>query len=151
VQRDFFTSRMESESVASERIERDVRFLVGFGLVLTIAYALALSDIHCLHWLTEVAERSHAWMIVGIAVPAAAAALYHGYSEKLALASHVKRYNRIRSVFNNAADRLKQHLAAGDDEAARRVLRDLGCQALEENGDWVMLHRDRPLEVPQPG
>jgi len=38
------------------------------------------------------------------------------------------------------------------DEVCRRevqaLLEELGKEALVENGDWVLLHRERPLEVP---
>jgi len=30
---------------------------------------------------------------------------------------------------------------------AQQLLLDLGCEALEENGDWVMLHREKTADV----
>jgi hypothetical protein len=30
---------------------------------------------------------------------------------------------------------------------AREVILHLGIQALEENGDWLLLHRDRPIKI----
>jgi hypothetical protein len=31
---------------------------------------------------------------------------------------------------------------------AKECLRKLGQEALAENGDWVLLHRERPLKIP---
>ena len=42
-------------------------------------------------------------------------------------------------------------LETGDHHHASELLRELGEEALEENGDCVLLHRERPLEVPHSG
>lgn len=34
-----------------------------------------------------------------------------------------------------------------DFDRARRVLEELGCEALQETGQWVLLHRSKPLEL----
>jgi hypothetical protein len=34
-------------------------------------------------------------------------------------------------------------------DGAREIIRELGKEALAENGDWFMLHRARPPEVPK--
>jgi hypothetical protein len=39
-------------------------------------------------------------------------------------------------------------LAQGDLVAAENVLLGAGRDALAENGDWLLLHRDRPAQVP---
>jgi hypothetical protein len=156
-QRGFFRSRVHHEHRVLESFEMAVRALAVFGLLITIVFEVRLlakglkeigMSLALPAWMF--AERTQACLIVLIALPAAGAALAHGYTEKRALASHLKRYRRIRAVFENANERLVRHLERGDDASARRVLRDLGREALEENGDWVILHRDRPLEVPQP-
>jgi hypothetical protein len=33
--------------------------------------------------------------------------------------------------------------------AAQRVLAELGREALAEHGDWLLLHRERPMEMPK--
>jgi hypothetical protein len=50
-------------------------------------------------------------------------------------------------LFDAAQTHLSAQLAAAS-WARVGVLRELGQEALEENGDWVLLHRERPLEVP---
>jgi hypothetical protein len=50
-------------------------------------------------------------------------------------------------LYTRARDQLRQLLQAGKYDAARDVLRELGLEALVENGDWVLLHRERPLDV----
>ena len=49
----------------------------------------------------------------------------------------------MRRLFESCRWRLD--LAADDDEA-RHLLRALGCACLEEHAEWILLHRERPLE-----
>lgn len=95
------------------------------------------------------AEGDYHGLVVLIGVLAAAAGAFHGYGEKRALDAQAKRYARMHTVFQSALDQLKAPEATGAQATA--ILRELGREALEENADWVMLHRERPLEPPGPG
>lgn len=54
----------------------------------------------------------------------------------------------MSTMFAEAAERLDVHCRAERLDDARDLVRELGEAALAENGDWVLLHRERPLEVP---
>jgi hypothetical protein len=51
-------------------------------------------------------------------------------------------------LFANARHRLAALADAEASGRAEALIRNLGSEALMENGDWVILHRERPLEVP---
>ncbi|MBK9249597.1 MAG: hypothetical protein IPM69_16140 [Ignavibacteria bacterium] len=55
------------------------------------------------------------------------------------------------TLFANAKKYYAQKLKSGDLEATQSLTLELGKEALIENGDWVMLHRERPMEVPKAG
>ena len=55
----------------------------------------------------------------------------------------IKQFRFMRRLFESCRWRLD--LAADDDEA-RHLLRALGCACLEEHAEWILLHRERPLE-----
>lgn len=100
------------------------------------------------HYVPAIGEAVHpAMAMVGIFT--AGFALTHGYLEKRALESHINRYTRMRNLYASALGSIREPLANGDTDRVRFVLRELGREALDENVDWVMLHRERPLEVPQ--
>ena len=65
-----------------------------------------------------------------------------------ARSEHAKQFGRMSILFDTADRRLEALLSAGRYADARDLIRDLGREALLENGDWVLLHRERPLEVP---
>ena len=57
----------------------------------------------------------------------------------------------MSELFDAAQTHLTAQLTEGKLDQAAAPLRELGQEALEENGDWVLLHREPPLEVPHSG
>jgi hypothetical protein len=56
------------------------------------------------------------------------------------------------SVFYNRAKiHLEELIEAKKTVEAQNFIAELGREALIENGDWILTHRDRPLEVPKGG
>lgn len=78
----------------------------------------------------------------------ALAALREGYTDKMAYTEEIKQYERMSHLFGLASRHLKEALEQHKPEEAERLIRELGEEALAENGDWVMLHRARPINVP---
>lgn len=98
-----------------------------------------------------VLARSTAWFFVIVGMASVAAALLHNLAEKRAYAEHIKQFQRMLSTFQRAADEVARREKAGDHQGVLDLLRDLGREALTEHGDWLLLHRDRPLELPEEG
>jgi hypothetical protein len=71
------------------------------------------------------------------------AALRIGYAEKMAFAEHANRFEAVRQRFADAEERL-------DSDEPLKLYRALGQEALSENGNWLLIHRERPLAVPIP-
>jgi len=65
------------------------------------------------------------------------------YSHKKAEKELIKQYRFMRGILANA----RRLLDSSDDPGfRRRVLRALGNAALEEDAEWILMHRERPLE-----
>ena len=65
------------------------------------------------------------------------------YSHKRAERELIKQYQFMAKVFGNAG-RLLQ--GGSDIHFQRRVLKAVGTAALEEHAEWILMHRERPLE-----
>jgi len=78
--------------------------------------------------------------------PAIAAAI-GGYAEKMAFSAQAKRYDWMKALFERAANQLTNLVERRDRAGAQQLIFDLGKEALEENGDWVMIHRERTADV----
>ncbi len=79
-----------------------------------------------------------AWRVVIMGLAAVAAALVYGYATTMALADESKQYERMERIYGSA-------LKKGIDPD---LLEALGKEALAENGEWVLMHRERPIELP---
>ena len=92
------------------------------------------------------------WWVIGLELSVVVAALCVGYTERLAHAQHGKQYQTMSILFGRASAALDKVLAARPPDQARvaHVLRELGEESLAENADWLLMHRERPLEVPRP-
>ncbi len=106
-------------------------------------------------WLgyNSIPQTWHNLLILLIALFPAAGALLHHYVETMAFAEEAKQYRRMAYLFERADEQLKQLQSqpqSGETDIHRqeqKVLFELGKEALEENGDWVLLHRKPPLKV----
>jgi len=65
------------------------------------------------------------------------------YSHKRAERELIKQYRFMSQVFSNARRLLR---GSADLEFQRRVLKAVGNAALEEHAEWILMHRERPLE-----
>ena len=85
--------------------------------------------------------------VVIVDITLAGAALLHNYANGTAYREHVKQYKRMEGIFHQ----MSNILSATDDVAIdRKMIKKLGEEALRESADWVLLHRERPLDVPHP-
>ncbi len=72
------------------------------------------------------------------------AATRDAYSQKKAEKELVKQYRFMNRVFQNARRQLD---VASSDEERRLILRAVGEAALDEHAEWILMHRERPLEL----
>lgn len=129
------------------RVERTLATRIKWGanacLVVTglVGFALAL----------QVARDSHGQhgiLVAFLTLALAGAGLFTGYAQKRAHDEHARRYQRMYALYRIAGDRAASHLHDGNVTAARDVLIQLGREALAETCDWLLLHRERQIEVP---
>jgi hypothetical protein len=69
------------------------------------------------------------------------------YTEKLGLSYQSKQYRQMCRLFTGAGREYHAALGADQTHHLRAILRRLGQEALRENGDWLLLHRERPTEM----
>ncbi len=72
-----------------------------------------------------------------------AGALREAYANKKADHELIKQYNFMYRIFSKAKRQLDDAL---DDVERRLILRALGQAALDEDAEWILRQRERPLE-----
>lgn len=78
----------------------------------------------------------------------ALAGLLHLYVKTRAFAEHARQYERLGILFERADRVLNRAIEAEHVKAAAAVIAEAGREALQENADWLLLHRERPVSVP---
>lgn len=92
---------------------------------------------------TEITDMQRQTLLVMMGIFPLIAGIRDAYSYKRAEKELIKQYRFMHGVFLNA----KRLLDESDDPVfQRRVLRALGSAALEEDAEWILMHRERPME-----
>jgi hypothetical protein len=89
------------------------------------------------------------YLLLGIGLFPVLGALIHTFVQKNALFEQSKQYDRMSVLFHRARVHLADLITRHTTGEAHRFLAELGREALVENGDWILTHRERPLEVPK--
>jgi hypothetical protein len=118
-----------------------------FGLMLrTLEVRAGLSEEEALGW-----REGFVVLIGGLTVLVASLI---AYGERMAFAEHARQYRAMALLFYNAQralDEIKKIPdAAEHDRLLIATIEELATEALAENGDWLLMHRERPLELPIP-
>ena len=157
-QRNYYAKRARREHALLESEEHKVELLVKGSVGLAMLLGLVLTvplfvHVHALEAAMHAVENplTHGLIMVAIVTLAVTAGLRHGYDEQMAYSEHAKQFGRMAELFDSAEKHLATLLGSAEHHHATELLKEVGAEALEENGDWVLLHRERPLEVPHSG
>lgn len=131
----YYKKSMHRDHHKLHKMERNINWIFFAGVALT---GVQLFLAHPNHY-----------VIVAIGLAPILAALIGSYLEKNGLVGHIKQYERMSTLFHQANEAIKYHLDAGNRKEAISYILELGKEALAENGDWLLHHRERPLEVPK--
>lgn len=71
------------------------------------------------------------------------------YIEKEDFEEQIKQYERMSEVYSIALEYFDKYVDQGDHEKLKKMLFELGCEALIENSDWLAMHRARPIDIPK--
>ena len=110
------------------------RISLWVGMLIAVLLAIAGTDMADVH---------RTYLLVLMGTLPLFAGVRDAYSHKKAEKELIKQYRFMRGILANA----RRLLDSSDDLDFRRsVLRALGNAALEEGAEWILMHRERPLE-----
>ncbi|MGA2738450.1 MAG: hypothetical protein ABSG65_13500 [Bryobacteraceae bacterium] len=140
-QRDYFRRKREQNEDKARHNQWVIRSLITFAVAMgVILFVSALLD----H------KPSIRIELLLVETLLAAGALWHNCNKLMAYEQHAKQYGRMYDLFAYASKRISDAVSKERVKEAQELLRELGKQALAENGDWVLIHRERPIELLPP-
>lgn len=113
-----------------------------------VAYIFAVL-VSVLHFVLMCSDKSADILLLPIALLLVGVVLSELYANKRVLAEHAKRYARMSDLFAMASSLLDDLDRAPEPERAdlvHNLLLELGSEALAENAEWLLIHRERPTE-----
>ena len=140
----YYEKAVKRDSLKLQRLQKKTKRLVQLGMwVITPAMLV-------IHGFVLGGELLDQWMqVITPSIFVVAGALNY-YVEKMQFESHIKQYRRMNALFKRYALLWELNPMERDrNEYQQNLLRELGKAALAENSDWVLTHRQQPLEVPQ--
>jgi len=143
-QYNYYTQAVQRDHRKLKNLERSVRLLVGGSMSFTVILAVVL--LSNLSIPLDIVNL----LITAIGLLAGGAALLYNYISKRAFSEHIKQYGKMSRLFLSAMRPVQECVNAGNAEGAKDLIRELGKEALEEHSDWLLLHRQRPVDVPHP-
>ncbi len=127
--------RKEKEKAARFRLTTLLgRLTLWVGILIAIVLAIAGTD------LSDAQQKT---LLVLMGTFPLIAGIRDAYSYKKAEKELIKQYRFMSGVLAKARRLLD---SSDDPDFRRRVLRALGTAALEEDAEWILMHRERPLE-----
>jgi hypothetical protein len=141
-QADFFERSAKREERQFKRWNWLITVLYATGIVVAAEVALAM-----ILGATVDKQRLDFVIVVMGLLPALAASI--GFVlERRALEAHVQQYAGMKDLFQKAKNALSR---AADAAEKRKILEEIGKEALAENGDWYFTHRLREVAPPRSG
>jgi len=128
----------QNKALLKERAFRRTELLGNISLWLGITLAIVLYV-----FAGRLQQSQHQILLVLMGVLPLFAAVRSAYSHQKADKELIKQYRFMNRVFGNAQRLLSN---TQDLEMKQQILRALGNAALEEHAEWILMHRERPLE-----
>jgi len=135
-QANYFHEEFHDNHRAAARLRR-------FGFVLAFTGWLMVARLV----FTWDAARPSPWLLIGSGILVLSGAILIAYCERRSHEELARQYERMWVVFTRGAAEFRDHLEAGDVESAQSVLETLGHEAIAEHAQWLILRRNRPVEL----
>lgn len=147
----YFARAAHREEHTFEKYEKWISLLVAASPIVAFLTAMAMVIPSPVADYLHHHEKAHKILVILVFVLAGIGGVLHTYVDKRAMSQHAKQYDRMGMLFGLAARRFQEALDRGSEDDARQILLELGKESLAENGDWVLTHRERPVDVPHAG
>ena len=141
----YFGNRSKEDNGKLGRWNRGISWTYILGILL----ALGLWQADQCGVLFTVAADARKWWFVAIGLSPVISAAISTYLDKMAFVQQANSYVWMKDLFSEGDRQYEQAVAANDVAQAKQAILKLGLEALAENSDWFLYHRDRPLDIPR--
>ncbi|OJS99976.1 hypothetical protein BEE62_07635 [Marinobacter nauticus] len=123
------------------------RALLMLSLAIFVAIVTLISDVIVTSYFSEFDRAGLFYLIWLYGAFFAVSALFRVYLEIKVFAENANRYQHMKLYFEYSEHLISEQEANGL-ESCKPLFIEVGKQALAENSDWLLFHRQRPVYVP---
>lgn len=123
----------------------EIGVLIFFTLGTLLAVFIGIRGLVRLHGHVDQIED---WLLVFTGLTTTIAAAIAAFAEKMGISAESRHFSRMVDLFMHASSQMAAFDKDNDTNKMNDLLLAIGKEALDENAFWVILHRERPLEVP---
>ncbi|MCC6884546.1 MAG: hypothetical protein IT576_20470 [Verrucomicrobiales bacterium] len=146
-QQEFFAKNEKRDHDNAHLCHRWAQGFLSISLAATVIQSVRLLWVHWHHDHHIGYDGTTHVFIMIIAMGGVLAGLCHEYLEKRLFEKQSRSYGWMASLYQTALNRFDTLKVTGDTEGIQALLRELGREALAENADWVIYHREREPEM----
>lgn len=140
-QRNYFSRNYIKENNSSLTLE-----FISSGFFRTAMFVIMPSMI-IFHYLNIAGATLDQWAMVAMPVVITISAALGYYNEHRLFEFHARQYQRMAALFGKGATALEQ--SQTNIQLCQNIIFKLGREAIVENSDWLLMHRERPVNVPK--
>jgi hypothetical protein len=146
----WYRTKAKRQKAAVKRREHLSRYAVWLVVIWSVVVPVSLLLHPSMRWLAawQSFVGKEPWYGMAhflLVLPALLAGTYRLWAEQAGYEEQAREYDRIGRFLSWQANLLKTNL--DNAEKTHEILLATGIEALEENGRWLLLHRERPLQV----
>jgi hypothetical protein len=146
----WFVKKSTDQQAILRRLDRisDVCLVAVWTVSILIPLSLLIPWDGFINWQSIVSNETHRGLLLLLApLPSLAIGLFKVWVDQAGYDVQVRKYHHIAHTLGRETGRLKGLLKEKKAAELREMPRRLGIDALEENGEWLLLHREHPLKV----
>lgn len=141
----FFNNKITQNKKKLENNERATKILMSLSILFAACAGIMFAKFPEFR---HENENLHGIIITILALLPSFAASFEFYTQKMAFQAQKIRYSKAEITFKRALEHINSSILSNNDSQTKEIIKELGKEALIENGDWVLIHRERPIEMP---
>ncbi len=144
----YFASRATGKARDARKLDRWRLGLFSLAVLGTILLIIVHSLLFQLQVEQSQASTIQSRFILVLALLFVAGGMLSHHADKMSYSDEQIQYGKAHDIFREGSRQMDRLLSAGELGKVQRLIREIGIESLQENGDWVKLHSLKPPDLP---
>lgn len=144
----YFASRAVGKARDARKLDRWRLSLFSLAVLGTILLIIVHALLFQQETAPELASTVQSRFILVLALLFVAGGMLSHHADKMSYSDEQIQYGKAHDIFREGSRQIERLLGAGELSRVQQLIREVGIESLQENGDWVKLHSLKPPDLP---